>query len=146
MGVSIWRGKFNKSSGKVTFDASPKTGNVQVQVDVNSIDFGHEKMNEFALTADWLNAAKFPTMSYKGALVFKGENPVAVEGQLTLLGVTKPLKLTLNKFQVHRSSVLQERGLRRRCRRRFESGRFWHEQVQRRRCSENPFTHSGRGN
>jgi polyisoprenoid-binding protein YceI len=38
-------------------------------------------------------------MNYKGTLKFKGDAPASVDGQLTLLGVTKPLQLTINSFK-----------------------------------------------
>jgi polyisoprenoid-binding protein YceI len=99
MGLSIWRGRFNKTSGKITFDRAARTGNADILVDSTSIDFGHNKMKEFALSEDWLNVEKFPAMTYKGALKFKGDMPVSVDGQLTLLGVTKPVKLKINSFK-----------------------------------------------
>lgn len=99
MDISVWRGKFNKTTGKIALDRATKTGNVEVQVDVASIDFGHDKMNEHALKPDWLNAEKFPTMTYKGPIAFKGDVPASVDGQLTLRGVTKPVKLTIDSFK-----------------------------------------------
>ena len=99
MGLSFWRGKFNKTTGKITFDRAAKTGSADIRVDVASIDFGHDKMNEHAVGADWFNVGKFPTMTYKGVLKFKGDMPVSVDGQLTLLGVTKPLTLKINSFK-----------------------------------------------
>ena len=52
-----------------------------------------------ALTEDWHNTAKFPTMSYRGSLKLTGDTPTAMEGELTLLGVTRPLTLKLNSFK-----------------------------------------------
>jgi polyisoprenoid-binding protein YceI len=98
MGLSIWRGKFNKTTGKITLDRAARTGSADIQVDAASIDFGHDKMNEHAIGADWLNVGKFPTMTYQGTIKFKGGTPASVDGQLTLLGVTKPLKLKINSF------------------------------------------------
>jgi polyisoprenoid-binding protein YceI len=99
MGISVWRGKFNKTSGKITLDRAAKSGTADIRVDVTSIDFGHALMKRFALGEDWLHPEKFPTMTYKGAIVFKGDTPDSVDGQLTLLGVTKPLKLKINSFK-----------------------------------------------
>jgi polyisoprenoid-binding protein YceI len=99
MGISTWRGKFTKTSGKITLDRAAKTGTADIRVDVTSIDFGHSIMKRFALSEDWLNPEKFPTMTYKGAIVFKGDTPDAVDGQLTLLGVTRPLRLKINSFK-----------------------------------------------
>jgi polyisoprenoid-binding protein YceI len=98
MGLSIWRGKFNQTSGTVTLDAAAKTGKVQIEVNTASIDFGHDEMNEHAHGADWLNVEKFPAMTYKGKIKFNGDTPASVDGELTLKGVTKPLSLKINSF------------------------------------------------
>lgn len=99
MGISWWRGKFNKSSGSVVLDRAAKTGTVSVEIDAKSVDFGHDKMNEHALNEDFFNVEKYPTITYKGKLQFTGDTPTAVDGELTLLGVTKPVKLTINSFK-----------------------------------------------
>jgi polyisoprenoid-binding protein YceI len=99
MGLSIWRGKFNRTTGTATLDLAIRTGTVNVQVETDSIDFGLDSMHEYAVRPDWLDVAKFPVMTYTGSIVFQGDKPVAVEGQLTLRGVTRPLKLTINSFE-----------------------------------------------
>lgn len=98
-GLSIWRGKFTKTSGKVVLDTAAKTGDVDVTVDVGSIDFGMPALSEHANGPDMFDVAKFPTATYKGKIdKWKGDVPVEVDGQLTLHGVTKPLRLTINSF------------------------------------------------
>lgn len=99
MGISVWRGKFNTTSGTVTYDAEAKTGRVDITVDTASIDFGHDGMNEHARNEEWLNVEKYPAMTYQGELIFKDGEPVGVDGQLTLLGVTKPVALTIDHFK-----------------------------------------------
>ena len=100
LGISVWRGKFTKTSGKITLDRAAKTGSVDISIDAASIDFGHAKLNEHARAKDIFNVEKFPTITYKGsAIKFDGDKPVAVEGELTLLGVTKPVTLTIGKFK-----------------------------------------------
>jgi polyisoprenoid-binding protein YceI len=99
-GVSVWRGKFNKSSGKATLDKTAGTGTVDVTIDVASVDFGHQEMNEHALKPDFFDVAKYPTATYKGTLTaFENGAPTAVDGELTLHGVTKPVSLKINKFK-----------------------------------------------
>jgi len=99
-GLSIWRGKFDKSSGTVVYDKEKAAGTVEVNVDVASIDFGLEKLNEHARSPEIFDAAKFPTATYKGTLAkFKDGAPTEIDGQFTLHGVTKPLKLTVNSFK-----------------------------------------------
>lgn len=98
-GVSVWRGKFDKTSGSIVLDKDKGTGTVDVVVDTSSIDFGMPKLNEHAQTADMFDVAKYPTATYKGKLTdFKNGAPTKVEGELTLHGVTHPLTLTVNSF------------------------------------------------
>jgi polyisoprenoid-binding protein YceI len=99
-GMSIWRGKMEKTSGTIVLDRQAKSGTVDITVDASSIDFGHAKLNEHAKSAEMFDVAKYPTISYKGTIdKFNGENPAEVTGQLTMHGVTKPLVLTLNQFK-----------------------------------------------
>ncbi|MBC7514119.1 MAG: polyisoprenoid-binding protein [Herminiimonas sp.] len=100
MGVSVWRGKFTKTSGTVMLDQAAKTGSLDIAIDAASIDFGHAKMNEHARGPDMFNVEKYPTITYKAkSFKFDGDKPVAVNGELTMLGVTKPVALTINKFK-----------------------------------------------
>ena len=98
-GLSIWRGKFNSSAGKVVYDKAAKAGSVEITVDTKSIDFGMDKMNEHANSAEIFDTAKFPTAVFKGKLAkFNGEAPTEVQGELTLHGVTKPVTLKVLSF------------------------------------------------
>lgn len=99
MGISLWRGKFNRTEGKVVLDRAAKTGSVDISVDISSIDFGHDRMNEVAVGEEFLNAMKFPKATYTGTIKFTGDQPSSVDGQLTLLGVTRPLSLKINSFK-----------------------------------------------
>ena len=100
MGLSFWRGKFLKTSGKITLDRAAKSGTAEILIDASTIDFGHAKMNDHAKGKDMFNVEKFPTVTYKStAMKFDGDKLVAMEGNMTLLGVTKPLTLTINHFK-----------------------------------------------
>ena len=101
-GVSIWRGKFNATSGTIVFDREAQAGTVDVTIETKSIDLGHEKLYSHLTSADagMLDVAKYPTATYKGKLAkFKDGAPTEVQGELTLHGVTKPVTLTINSFK-----------------------------------------------
>jgi polyisoprenoid-binding protein YceI len=108
MGISVWRGKFDKTSGSITIDRAAKTGTVDVMVDVSSINFGLGTMDKKARSEDFFNVAKFPTATYKGTLQFEGDKPKTVDGQITLLGVTKPLKLNITLFNCIQHPMLKK--------------------------------------
>ena len=99
-GVSVWRGKFTRSSGTIVLDREKSTGTVEVTVDPASIDFGNPKLDEHVKSPEMLDVTKYPTATYKGTLTgFKNGVPTQVEGEFTLHGVTHPLQLTINSFK-----------------------------------------------
>ena len=99
-GLSVWRGNFKKSAGKVTLDATAKTGTVEVTIDTASIDLAHDKLNEHVSGPEMLDVAKYPTAVYKGTLGgFANGAPTTVTGSLTLHGVTKPVALKIDSFK-----------------------------------------------
>src|SRR3546814_20335987 len=65
-GLSVWRGKFNRSSGEIALDRAAGTGAVEVVVDMASLDFGHDKLNEHARGAELFDATKYPPATHKG--------------------------------------------------------------------------------
>lgn len=100
MGVSIWRGKLNKTSGKVTLDKAAGAGTVDITIDTASIDFGHDKLNAWAVGAEFFDATRYPLATYKGKLEgFANGAPSRVVGDLTLHGITRPVVLKINSFK-----------------------------------------------
>lgn len=99
-GVSVWRGKFTKSSGTIVMDPQAGTGTVDITIDTSSIDLGNPKLDEHTKTPDMLDVAKYPTATYKGKLAgFKNGAPTEIQGDFTLHGVTKPLTLKIDSFK-----------------------------------------------
>jgi polyisoprenoid-binding protein YceI len=99
-GLSVWRGKFDATSGKVVYDKDAKSGSIEVTVDMSSIDFGMPKLNEHAKSAEIFDAAKYPTATYTGKFTkFNGATPTEAEGTLTMHGVTKPVTLKIDSFK-----------------------------------------------
>lgn len=100
MGLSFWRGKFNKSKGSVVLDRDAGVGRVVVQIDPDSIDFGLDQMNAVARGAQFFDTEQFQNITYIGNLSdFVDGAPTKVTGELTLHGVTKPVELTLASFK-----------------------------------------------
>jgi polyisoprenoid-binding protein YceI len=106
LGVSTLRGTFRKSSGKFTLDPAAKSGSVELTVETASIDTGDSdkgsrprSRDDHLRTADFFNVAEFPRMTFKSTGVkFAGDRPAEVSGNLTLLGVTKPLTLKIDRW------------------------------------------------
>jgi polyisoprenoid-binding protein YceI len=103
---SAQKGLFKKTSGKVTLDLGTKKGSVDFTIDTRSIDMGSAAWTAHMSDDELFNVKAFPTMIFKSdKLIFEGSKVVAAEGQFTMLGVTKPLKLAVNNFQCGSSPV-----------------------------------------
>ena len=100
LGFSTMQGRFDKSSGKVTLDRAAKKGSVELVIEAASISTGWAKRDEHLRGPDFFNAAEFPSVTYKSSAVkFQGDSPSSVEGTLTLLGVSKPVTLSIDTFK-----------------------------------------------
>ena len=99
-GYSTQLSSFKNTSGKVVFDAEAKTGSVDISIDMKSVNTGFDDFNGHIQGEDFLDTAKYPTATFKSTkVVFEGDKPKAIEGQLTIKGVTKPVTLTVTSFQ-----------------------------------------------
>jgi polyisoprenoid-binding protein YceI len=107
-GLSVWRGKFTKTSGTVTLDRAAKTGTVDVTIDPASIDTGRPKLDDHLRSKDFFEVAKYPAATYKGTqITFDGDKPTEVVGEFSLHGVTKPLNLKVESFKCMQHPVLK---------------------------------------
>ncbi|WP_322014990.1 YceI family protein [Paraburkholderia sp. J12] len=107
-GVSVWRGKFTKTTGSVVLDREAKTGTVDVTIDASSIDTGNAALDKHVRSAEFLDIDKYPTATYKGTSIrFDGDKPVEVIGTFTLHGVTKPLNLKIDSFKCFQNPMLK---------------------------------------
>jgi polyisoprenoid-binding protein YceI len=98
-GWSTQRGRFDNVTGKITLDRAAKSGTVDLSIDVASVSSGVAKLDEHLQSEDFFNVAKYPTMTFKSKQVtFSGDKPASVTGEFTMLGVTKPLTLTITAF------------------------------------------------
>lgn len=99
-GFSTQQSRFDKTSGKIVLDRQAKTGTVEITIDTKSVSTGHALFNEHIQGEDFLHTAKYPTMTFSSNnLKFDGDNLVAVDGMLTLKGISKPVTLTVTSFQ-----------------------------------------------
>ena len=99
-GYSKQQSSFKTTSGKIVFDAEAKTGSVDITIDTKSVNTGFDVFDGHIQGEDFLDTAKFPTATFKSTkVVFEGDKPKAIEGQLTIKGVTKPVTLTVTSFQ-----------------------------------------------
>ena len=106
-GFTNIRGHFEKNAAKFVIDRAAKTASLEVTVQTASVSTGDSERgsrprsrDEHVKSPDFFNVVEFPAMIFKSTAVkFSGDNPAAVEGSLTLLGVTKPLTLNVEHWK-----------------------------------------------
>ena len=79
LGYSIQMSRFDKATGTVTLDKAAKTAAVDIVIDTKSVNTG---------------SATFKSTK----VVFEGDKPVSIDGNLTLKGITKPVTLKVTSF------------------------------------------------
>ncbi len=98
-GFSTQLSRFNKTSGTVILDKAAKTGAVDVVIDTHSVDTGYDLFNEHIQGENFLDTARYPTATFKSTkVVFQGDRPVEIDGNLTIKGVTKPVTLAVTNY------------------------------------------------
>lgn len=99
LGLSTFRGRFDKTSGTIVLDLAKKTGSVDVTIDANSVSTGVAKLDEHLKKPDFFDTAKYPTITFKStAFKFDGDELDEVTGDLTMHGVTKSVTLDVDDF------------------------------------------------
>jgi polyisoprenoid-binding protein YceI len=99
LGFTHQRGRFNKTEGKVVLDLAARTGSVEFTVHTTSLDMGSHAWTVHVSSEGLLNVANYPTMTFRSEhLLFDDGKVVGAEGQFTLLGVTRPLKVEIEHF------------------------------------------------
>ena len=100
-------GRFDRMSGKFVLDRAAKTGSTELTIDAASLTTGDgvkgsrpQSRDDHLRSGDFFNVREFPTMTFKSTkVVFAGELPSSVEGNFTMLGVTRPVTLTFERFK-----------------------------------------------
>jgi polyisoprenoid-binding protein YceI len=92
-GYSHLRGRLNEVSGTFDFDpADPAKSSIQVQLPLSSLSTGVARLDTHLKSADFFDATQFPTAAFKSTgVTVKGKDRLAVAGDLTLKGVTRPV-------------------------------------------------------
>jgi polyisoprenoid-binding protein YceI len=98
LGLTTFQGKFVRSKGKAVLERG-KGGSIEVEVDPASSISGHETLDKVMKGEIFFQVDKFPTVTFKStALKWKGDELEAIEGNLTMLGQTRPVTLSVGSM------------------------------------------------
>lgn len=95
LGVSKVRGAFETFDGEIVLAEDPLDSSVTANVDLSSINTRNEQRDDHVRGADFLDVANYPTLTFRSTAVRQYGKDFALDGELTLRGVTKPITLVL---------------------------------------------------
>lgn len=98
MMISNVRGKFTGISGVLhRFEVDHTKSDLEVSIDISTVNTQDEKRDGHLKSADFFEAEKFPSMTFKSTHIEKKGDGFAVTGDLTIHGVTKPVVLNVEE-------------------------------------------------
>jgi polyisoprenoid-binding protein YceI len=99
-GIFKQRGRFATSSGSVSLDPRADEGTFDVVIDARTIQANSDAVLQVMRGVGFLNVEQFPKIAYQAQrVVFRDGMPVRVEGELTLLGVTHAVPLSVSRYR-----------------------------------------------
>lgn len=100
MGISLQRGRFDRTEGRATFDPVARRGTLEVAIDVRSIDTADRKLDEHLRGDDFFKADAHPKIVFKSDdFAVEGDQLLRVKGSLSMAGVTRPVTLEASFFR-----------------------------------------------
>jgi polyisoprenoid-binding protein YceI len=107
LGISTQRGRFDRTTGNVALDREAGTGSVAIEIDATSISTGNALLDAALRGEDFFDVTRYPRLSFRAdRLVFEKGVPASAQGELTLLGVTRPVALLIDHFACTRKPFL----------------------------------------
>ena len=93
MMISNVKGEFTAVKGSLQFDAqNPANSRVEADIDATTISTREPQRDAHLKSPDFFDVEKFPTLSFRSTSVSKkSDDELAVAGELTLHGVTRPV-------------------------------------------------------
>lgn len=100
LGLFMQSGRFGHAYGRIIYDADAQSGSVDLTVETATVDTGWELRDSFVRGEDMLDAARYPKLEFRStAMSFAGHKLVAVDGELTLRGVTRPVRFEVRNIE-----------------------------------------------
>ena len=97
MMISNVKGLFTRVSGRLFLDETDTANSrVEASIDAGSISTGDPQRDAHLKSAEFFDVDQFPTLSFKSTRVTRDGGELAAEGELTIRGVTRKVKFTVD--------------------------------------------------
>ncbi len=93
--VTKVRGRFGAFTGTITIADDPTQSSVEASVEMSSVSTGDDNRDGHLRGGDFFDVETFPTMSFRSTSVTPKGGDYALNGELTIKGVTKPVSFDL---------------------------------------------------
>lgn len=108
MGFSTQVNRFTNTTGTVVYDKEANTAEVDIVIDMTSVETGAESFNGHIQGEDFFDTKNHPEATFKSTQVhFDGDVPSAIDGELTIKGITKAVTLEVQRFTNTEHPMLQ---------------------------------------
>ena len=99
-GISEQRGRFERTRGTIVLDPQNKLGSIEFIIDASSVNTGWDLRDAFLKSEPMLDAKRFPLLRFRSTrLDFDDERLIGVDGEITLRGVSKPVRFEVKAMQ-----------------------------------------------
>ena len=110
LGMTTQTGRFDKVDGTFSMDRDARVGHVLFNIETASLNMGFGTETPNSPGYHLFDVARFPVMTFKSDKLFfdDSKNVVAAAGQLTMLGVTKPITVSVSRFKCSLNPMIQK--------------------------------------
>jgi polyisoprenoid-binding protein YceI len=107
---TLQRGEFRHTAGTVVLDCEEERGELDIVIDARSLQASNQATTKFVRGPSMLDTATHPEIAYRAErIVFSQGKPARIDGELTLLGVTRAVPLQVSSYDCDDSSESGER-------------------------------------
>jgi polyisoprenoid-binding protein YceI len=100
LGISKEQGRLGRTSGTIVMDAQHKVESIDFEIDTRAVDTGWNLRDAFLRSEVMFDTAHFPRMRFHSTrFAYDGPRLTAVEGEVTLRGVTRAVRLEVTRLE-----------------------------------------------
>jgi polyisoprenoid-binding protein YceI len=109
LGIFRHRGRFSSGTGRVEIDRDGSGGSIDITLETSGLTAESEEMEKMLRGEDFLDVERHPRLRYQSSrLRFDADRIMTAEGELTMLGVTRPLVLSVRQFRCDASTGVRK--------------------------------------
>jgi polyisoprenoid-binding protein YceI len=96
---TLQRGEFRHTAGTVMLDSAEERGELDIVIDARSLQARNQATTRFVRGPSMLDTAAHPQIAYRAQrILFSQGKPARIDGELTLLGVTRAVPLQVSSY------------------------------------------------